>query len=260
MHKLDKIVQIAQSAGEIIMDFYKQVDSGTTFKEDKSPLTLADTAAHNFIARALNDLDPAVPVLSEESKGISYEMRKDWQHFWLVDPLDGTKEFLKRNGEFTVNIALIKKNRPVVGVVYSPAKKIAYYARKGEGAYRKTENLNPEKICVSNASEYPLKVIVSRSHKGGEQETILKRLGEYQAIYSGSSYKFCLVAEGSADLYPRLWPSMEWDTGAGEFVLQEAGGVTKSLDAHKLVYNKEDLTNPYFIASANSGLIELCLR
>ncbi|MEJ2697354.1 MAG: 3'(2'),5'-bisphosphate nucleotidase CysQ [Candidatus Sulfobium sp.] len=249
-----KIIEIAELAGKAVMDVYSREDPGTTYKEDCSPLTLADTASQKVILAALRKLTPELPVLSEESKTVPYEERKAWRAYWLVDPLDGTKEFIKRNGEFTVNIALIEGGVPVMGVVNAPVLGRTYYAARGEGAFRKEAGKEPERIGVSSDSAGVLKVAGSRSHGVGALEKFLEGLGPHELVSMGSSLKFCLVAEGSAHLYPRLGPTMEWDTAAAQCVVEEAGGFVTDLQGNRLRYNKEDLHNPNFIVVCCEGI------
>jgi len=252
--EIEEIIKIAVKAGEAILEVYSRDDFGTVMKNDKSPLTAADTAAHRLIVTCLEELKGDIPVLSEESKTIPYEDRKNWDRFWLVDPLDGTKEFLKRNGEFTVNIALIDGGAPVMGVVHAPVSQETHFAeaKKGKGALRRDASGKTEKIRVSSNAPGKMTVIVSRSHAGGEIQKLLDALGPFDSMSIGSSLKFCLIAEGKAQLYPRFWPSMEWDTAAGQCVVEEAGGTVADLKGKPLRYNKENLKNPFFVAGAFS--------
>jgi 3'(2'), 5'-bisphosphate nucleotidase len=241
------INDIARKAGVKILKYYHsgiQVDR----KDDNSPLTKADLEAHNEILRGLKEHYPDIPVISEESEIPDYEVRKDWDQFFLVDPLDGTKEFIKRNGEFTVNIALLKRNEPVLGVVYIPADDILYYATQGEGAFKQKGASAPKKIEHTPYKKgESARIMVSRSHGGSDTREKLAEMNieVSEEIPSGSSLKFCLVAEGKADLYPRFGPTMEWDTAAADAVFRYSGkdGPRNS----PLKYNKEDLHNPEFI-------------
>ena len=220
-----------------------------TLKEDISPVTLADLAAHRVILAGLQELTPLLPILSEESEAIPYSDRRNWNPYWLVDPLDGTKEYIKRNGEFTVNIALIVDCKPLLGVVHAPALGRTYSAVQGQGAFRQESGGETSShIAVRRDPDEKLKVVVSRSHPGKEAEAFLRTLGPYDAVEIGSSLKFCLVAEGSADLYPRFGPTREWDTAAGHCVLVSAGGQVTDLQGQPLRYNKPDLLNPPFMA------------
>lgn len=246
---LDAVVSLAEKAGLAIMALYNGEELGVRLKEDVSPVTLADLAAHRVILAGLQELTPLVPILSEESEGISYSDRRNWNQYWLVDPLDGTKEYIKRNGEFTVNIALIVDCKPLLGVVHAPALGRTYSAVQGQGAFRQeSSSETPSHIAVRRNPDETLKVVVSRSHPGKEAEAFLRTLGTYDAVEIGSSLKFCLVAEGSADLYPRFGPTREWDTAAGHCVLVSAGGQVTDLQGQPLRYNKPDLLNPPFMA------------
>jgi 3'(2'), 5'-bisphosphate nucleotidase len=225
-------------------------DWGLRFKSPGSPVTLADMASHDVILSGLHKLNPEIPVLSEESAGVPYDERKEWDTYWLVDPLDGTKEFLKKNGEFTVNIALITKEVPVLGVVHAPAIGVTYFAAHAEGAYKQVSGAGPVKIeVVGNLNEKP-RVIASRSHSGSELQRFLSKLEDYELLNAGSSLKFCLVADGTAHLYPRLTPTMEWDTAAGQCIVEVAGGSVTDLSGNRLRYNKPTLTNPSFLVSS----------
>jgi len=244
---LEQICQIAKKAGAAIMEIYDG-DHAVEFKDDKSPLTAADKASHEVIAAGLKALTPDIPILSEEGRDIPYQERKNWERFWLVDPLDGTKEFIKRNGEFTVNIALIEGNTPVLGVVYVPVPDKMYVGVVGEGAFVQQGEEEPGSIQVRRADpENGLTVVMSRSHPSAELAEYLKNINVAEALPVGSSLKLCVVAGGKADLYPRLGPTMEWDTAAGQAVVLAAGGTVKTLDGEDLSYNKENLLNPHFI-------------
>lgn len=255
---INKIIDAALRAGHAIMDIYTHPDTDWQVerKADNSPLTLADKRSHQIIAEALKDTN--IPLLSEEGAHLPYDERKVWKRLWIVDPLDGTKEFLKRNDEFTVNIALVEKGVPVMGVVYAPAKHLLYYGEKGKGAYaaivngdEKIENLHaiPTKEAYLDR---PYRIVASRSHLSAETESFIndlrKQHPDLEMVSAGSSLKICLVAEGKADVYPRLAPTMEWDTAAGHAVVLAAGKeVVYAADGAPLHYNKEDLHNPYFI-------------
>lgn len=246
---LKEIIGVAQKAGEAILEYYHQdQDVEITRKDDNSPLTKADLAAHNIIIQALERLDPETPVISEESGVPDYEKRKDWSKFWIVDPLDGTKEFIKQNGEFTVNIALIENGKPVLGVVYVPDKETTYYASKQQGAFKQVGVNKPSRI-FSKASnkDKPLVAVQSRSHGS---DTLIKELQDkglnvQKTIPAGSSIKFCLVAEGAADIYPRMGPTMEWDVAAGDCVYRYSA--SEGEHQSPLTYNKPDLKNSGFL-------------
>lgn len=244
---LNDVEKIAVKAGESILEIYNSEDFGIEVKSDDSPLTKADLAAHNVIISGLNQSTPDIPVLSEESANIPYSERKKWDKYWLVDPLDGTKEFIKRNGEFTVNIALIENGIPVLSVVYVPVSDISYSAAKGYGSFKK-ENGNREQIHVHKPSRNIPIVVGSRSHMSEDVQHYLQKLGEHDLTSMGSSLKFCLVAEGKADLYPRLGLTSEWDTAAAQCIVEQAGGFVVKLDGDPLDYNaKDSLLNPYFM-------------
>ncbi|MGA9667026.1 MAG: 3'(2'),5'-bisphosphate nucleotidase CysQ [Gallionella sp.] len=245
---LEKVNRIAYQAGAAIMDIYREGDIVETSKPDGSPLTLADLAAHRTIIDGLTLLAPDVPILSEEASDIDYAERAQWARFWLVDPLDGTKEFIKHNGEFTVNIALIESGQPVLGVVYAPVLDVCYCAARGTGAFVRRGKCPMQAIHVkSHAADETIKVVASRSHSDARTEALLKQLGDYQCVSMGSSLKLCLVAEGAAHFYPRLGPTMEWDTAAAHAVVNEAGGRVCDLAGVELHYNKQDLHNPEFL-------------
>lgn len=244
---VSRAVAIAEVAGRLILRHYASGPVQAQLKADRSPLTAADTASHDFIVGALQAA-PAFPALSEESAEVAYETRSRWQRYWLVDPLDGTREFLKRNGEFTVNIALVEHGVPVIGVVHAPARRLTYFAARGQGAFLRERAGEPIRIPRGRRDSERLAVVVSRSHADARTSAYLATLGEYESVTVGSSLKFCLLAEGRAQLYPRFGTTMEWDTAAGQCVLEEAGGSVRDLEGRRLTYNKRDLRNPFFIA------------
>ena len=244
---LEKIIETARKAGDAILEFYTD-DIEVIDKEDDSPLTKADLAAHHIIIDALDEIDPDTPVISEESGVPGYEERKNWTKFWIVDPLDGTKEFIKKNGEFTVNIALINDGEPILGVVYIPAKDVLYYAEKGRGSYKIENEHEPQRIYSESADlSEPLTVIQSRSHGSDTLKDDLKKKGitMKDSVKAGSSLKFCLVAEGKADIYPRMGPTMEWDVAAGDCVYRYSARDGQHYSP--LTYNKADLKNSGFL-------------
>ena len=279
-------IKAAIEAGKAILQVYRSADFEVEKKDDKSPLTLADRRAHDVIMRHLSRFD--IPILSEEGKDIAYVERKSWESFWLVDPLDGTKEFIKKNGEFTVNIAMITNNRPVAGVVFVPDKNILYFASRQFGAYKvdisqidgqlraKLANTDPKldlsesdaaeivsalidqstNLPVNQSTNKPYTIAGSRSHSTPELEAFVeekrKEYGEVEFISAGSSLKLCLVADGRADIYPRTGPTMEWDTGAGQAIVECSGGKVLQYDTDQpLLYNKENLLNPWFVVKRN---------
>ena len=255
---LQAVLSTARQAGAAIMEIYRTGQTGESSKADNSPLTLADLASHQVIIEALTRLTPDIPILSEEAADIAYPERSHWERFWLIDPLDGTKEFIKRNGEFTVNIALIENGKPVLGVVYAPVPDVCYYGAYGTGAFVQRGNAAPQTIAVKlRVAGEQIKVVASRSHSDARTEALLKYLGDYQCISMGSSLKLCLVAEGDAHFYPRLGPTMEWDTAAAHAVVNAAGGRVCNMDGEELHYNKEDLHNPEFFVFSAADMVLL---
>ncbi len=251
----NKLVLIAKIAGDAIMDIYSnEADFGIETKGDDSPLTKADKAANDIICKGLLEMTPNIPIISEENKLTDYSERKDYDYCWLVDPLDGTKEFIKRNGEFTVNIALLKGSMPVLGVVYAPVPDEMYWGVKGEGAYLKAgdapaKKLKPKPFKLSDAN---LNLVCSRSHLNEGTQNFVNDFKEPNLVSKGSSLKFLILAKGEAHVYPRIAPTMEWDTGAAQIVLEEAGGKVLHFETKKpLDYNKENLLNPFFVAYGN---------
>jgi 3'(2'), 5'-bisphosphate nucleotidase len=243
--------RLAADAGEKIMEIYNQ-DFNVAAKDDKSPLTAADLGAHRIIKNGLKALRPQFPVLSEESNQLPFETRARWETYWLIDPLDGTREFIKRNGEFTVNIALIHGHEPILGVVAAPAKNLDYYACRGRGAYKAVDGGQATRIRARKPTPERPTVAGSRSHAGDSLIAFLDRLGDYELISMGSALKSCLVAEGVVDIYPRFGPTSEWDTAAAQCVVEEAGGALNDLQMNRLRYNtKDSLLNPHFVAIGN---------
>ena len=244
---LDNLIEISSLAGSEILDVYNG-NINVTLKDDLSPLTDADRKSNEVIVGKLNDLYPQIPILSEEGKKIEYKDRQKWNVFWLIDPLDGTKEFIKRNGEFTVNIALIENGIPIAGVVYAPTTDTFWYGAKDLGSFMKKNSLAPESISVRDVNSEAVKIVSSRSHPSPKLQAYLNKFENHEIVNMGSSLKICLVADGSAHIYPRLGPTMEWDSGAGHAVLKYAGGfLTDTTTNEELVYNKENLLNPDFI-------------
>lgn len=250
---LPDLIAISQRAGDAILEVYGQ-NFSVTHKADDSPLTQADLASHAIIRDALAELTPEVPLLSEESTDIDFQTRSGWRQYWLVDPLDGTKEFVNRNGEFTVNIALIRDHQPVCGIVHVPVSGVTYTGIANIGARRFAAGRDPVAIKVRQPCPSPIIVVGSRSHANPRLEQHLARLGDYELVSMGSSLKFCLLAEGKADFYPRLGPTSEWDTAAAHAVVIAAGGRIIKLNGEPLEYNrKESLLNPEFLVIADSG-------
>ncbi len=273
----------AKDAGRAILDVYNQ-DFDISYKDDHSPLTLADQRSHSIVVSHLSDLTgEPLPILSEEGRSISYQQRRRWEYFWMVDPLDGTKEFIKKNDEFTVNIAQIHQNRPILGVIYVPVKDVLYFAGEGLGAYRmdnsdilapstkrpfKNDPAGVLETILAGSIKLPedkhrfekkdsqITIVGSRSHATKELkafiETMRKKHEQVEFISAGSSLKLCLVAEGRADIYPRLGPTMEWDTAAGQVIVEQAQGSVLNYEKDEpLRYNKKNLLNPWFIARIN---------
>jgi len=247
------VIRLAREAGAEIMKIYAQ-DFTVEHKDDKSPLTAADLAAHRHIVAGLGAMTPGIPVLSEESASVPWEIRRGWRRYWLVDPLDGTREFVKKNGEFTVNIALIEDGAPTFGVVYAPALDEMLYGQRGGGAFV-CDGDDDVPVMVRQPADAPLRVAASRSHLDQRTAAAIARMGEVEPLGLGSSLKFCRLAEGRLDVYPRFGPTSEWDTAAGQAVLEAAGGVVLRLDGSVLSYNSKDsLLNPDFIALGDARL------
>ncbi len=243
---IEQVKAIARDAGLEILKYYDG-DAGVELKADESPLTLADLASHRFICAKLRELDEAIPVLSEESGKDEALDRKSWSRFWLVDPLDGTKEFIKKSGEFTVNIALVENGESVLGVVHAPVLQTTWFGEKGKGAWKQVEDAEAETLTVARPDAAKLGIVASRDHAGPMVAELLERFPGSETKSMGSSLKFCLVAEGKADIYLRDVPTMEWDTGAAQCVVEAAGGVVRTLEGDRLTYNKDDLRNPLLV-------------
>ncbi len=251
---ISELEPIARAAGEAIMSIYSQ-PFAVEYKQDESPLTAADKGAHEVIVQALARLTPDIPVLSEESSPEVMAARLGWSRYWLVDPLDGTKEFVSRNGEFTVNIALIEQGTPRWGLVYAPVLDKLWYGGKGIGAWCVADGRHEAIQTRPHDAGQVWRVVGSRNHLSEETLEYLARFGELERgeielVSMGSSLKFCIIAEGEAELYPRLAPTCEWDTGAAQAVLEGAGGSVTQLDGSPLCYNKPDILNPWFVARA----------
>ena len=250
---LNAVIAIAKAAGEAILAVYS-TDFNVVKKDDHSPLTQADLAAHNVIVQGLKTLTPNIPILSEESAIAGFAERQQWQRYWLIDPLDGTREFVKRNGEFTVNIALIDHHEPVLGVVYAPVTGLLYFACQGAGAYKQVADGEKALIRTKTFNANAPVVAGSRSHTDEKMQRFMQQLEAHlkvkaELISMGSSLKIGLVAEGIADVYPRLGPTSEWDTAAAHCVIKEAGGDIVDVHGKSLRYNeKESILNPYFFA------------
>ncbi len=268
---INNLINISLSAGRRILEIYNS-DFSFEIKSDNSPLTLADRESNRIITERLRRCYPDIPLITEEGMNISYDLRREWKYYFLIDPLDGTKEFIKRNGEFTINIALMERDAPLAGLIFIPVKRTMYYAMRNQGSYK----LNLDDIEKDNLSEEDIKELTSRlplykrddardsiivagsrSHKSDRMDAFIQslrnRYGEIEFIPAGSSLKFCLIAEGLADIYPRFGTTMEWDTAAGQIIVEESGGQVLDIETREpLRYNKEDMKNPWFIAINDS--------
>ena len=240
------VCDIAQGAGNKIKQYFNS-DFEVNFKHDKSPVTTADLAAHQYISEQLQILTPELPLLSEESVQIEFAQRSSWSTYWLIDPLDGTREFIKNNPDFTVNIALIHRKEPVLGVIHLPVENSQYFATQGNGAFKIDKGRSHTPISVRQRSINSLRICGSRAHPGKSMKKFLLSVGDHELISRGSSIKSCLVAEGSADIYPRFGPTWEWDTAAAQCIVEQAGGKLVDFEQNTLQYNKESLLNPSFI-------------
>ena len=287
-HQLSDLLPVtisaARDAGRAILEIY-QNDMEIEYKADKSPLTAADRASHEILSSHLKAAPIQIPILSEEGRDILFTERREWETFWLVDPLDGTKEFIKQNGEFTVNIALVQNGSPQLGIIYVPVKDSLYFAAVGIGSWKLEsaselpEQASPDQIIKQanrlpfdfdselsgSKQSVPLTVVESRSHVSEEFKSFIGNLKQkyrkVDFISAGSSLKFCLVAEGKANIYPRLGPTMEWDTGAGQVIVEQAGGVVLDADRQTpLRYNKKNLLNPWFIVKGKEYPLQETLK
>ena len=253
-------VKIAIEAGKAITEIYNS-DFDYQLKKDLSPITEADNLSHNIIAERLEALVPKIPILSEENCDIPYRTRSKWTQYWLVDPLDGTKEFINRNGEFTVNIALIVNKKPVLGVIHIPVKNETYWGSKVNGSFYTNENNDVKQIQVSKQYQKPIRIVASRSHPSEMLISLLEKITDYEILEVGSSMKFCLIASGQADCYPRFGPTSEWDTAAGEAIVKFAGGHMVTTNGHVMNYNsKKHYLNPNFIVSNGKIISETILH
>lgn len=249
----EALMPIVERAGTAIMQVYSGAFA-VQHKDDNSPLTQADLESQRIIIEGLQRLTPGVPILAEESATAPWSVRRGWRELWLVDPLDGTREFVKRNGEFTINVALIVEHEPLLGVVAAPALGLTFWGAAGFGAYRRT-GAGTERMRTARP-HHPPRVVGSRSHASPETAAYLQRLGPHVLTAVGSSLKFCLLAEGKADLYPRFGPTSEWDTAAGQAVLEAAGGHVTRMDGHRLRYNcRESLINGDFVAFTDPAVL-----
>lgn len=243
--EIEDINQIAVKAGKEILKIYDEKEIIVHKKIDNSPLTIADQISHKVIVEDLSKLYPEIPIISEEGETVDYAIRNECKYFWLIDPLDGTKEFINRNGEFTVNIALIENNEPVLGVIYAPVLDVLYFAQKDGVAYKKLNEDEPQRIQVNSNSKEEIIAVKSRSHSSDDENRVLEKYSVSKSVSKGSSLKFCIVAEGSAHIYYRHGPTMEWDTAAGHAIAEIAGAKVEGL-----TYNKEVLKNSSFLVSS----------
>ena len=256
---ISSTVEIAKLAGEGITEIYNS-DFDYQLKKDLSPITAADNLSHIIITKRLKILTPELPVLSEENCDIPYKIRANWTKYWLVDPLDGTKEFIKRNGEFTVNIALIENNTPIFGVIHLPVTSETYWGSQVNGSFYSSGNNDVKEIRVSENHQNPIRLVASRSHPSEMLNSLLKKIVDYEIIEVGSSMKFCHIASGQADCYPRFGPTSEWDTAAGEAIVSSAGGHVVAASGNSMKYNvKEEYLNPNFIVSNGKIISERIL-
>ena len=256
---ISSTVEIAKLAGEGITEIYNS-DFDYQLKKDLSPITAADNLSHIIITKRLKILTPEIPVLSEENCDIPYKIRANWTKYWLVDPLDGTKEFIKRNGEFTVNIALIENNTPIFGVIHLPVTSETYWGSQVNGSFYSSGNNDVKEIRVSENHQNPIRLVASRSHPSEMLNSLLKKIVDYEIIEVGSSIKFCHIASGQADCYPRFGPTSEWDTAAGEAIVSSAGGHVVAASGNSMKYNvEEEYLNPNFIVSNGKIISERIL-
>ena len=246
---LSTVKAVAHQAGQAILDYYQQDHIAVTLKPDKTPVTKADLVAHDVIVQGLSKLTPNYPILSEESADIAFQQRQQWQRYWLVDPLDGTKEFIEKTDEFSVNIALVEVGKPIMGVIYAPVEKNLYWAVQGQGAFKQMTGQSVTSMVTRRFQSGKMVATVSRRHGRRKIAQLMRQLGGGEFAIRGSALKFALVAEGKADVYLRFGPSSEWDSAAGQCILEEAGGKVMDLSGRTLRYNSQaSLSNPVFLA------------
>ena len=251
---IEQLIEISKDAGKAILEVYNS-NFSHQIKEDLSPLTKADTLSNNIICERLKEITPDIPILSEENSDIPFNIRSSWEQYWLVDPLDGTKEFIKKNGEFTVNIALIENNTPIFGIIHIPVTNETYWGSSTKGSFYIKGNNQKTKLCVEKKIRSQVRIVASRSHPSKMLDTLLEEIGEYKIITKGSSLKFCLIAKGQADIYPRLGPTSEWDIAAGHAIVKFAGGSLLTIDGESMQYNlTENNLNPYFVVASREDL------
>ena len=257
---IEPLTELSQNAGNAILDIYNS-NFNVSIKEDTSPLTQADLKSHQIIVEGLKKITPNIPIISEESSLQSFDERKLWHQYWIIDPLDGTKEFVKKNGEFTVNIALINNHKAILGIVYVPVSRKTYIGCVGFGAQIIEADKTKKIIHVSEKTSKLIRIVGSRSHQGDSLKNFLNQIEHYELQPMGSSLKFCLIAEGLADIYPRYGPTSEWDTAAAQAVVEQAGGLVLKTDGTPLLYNtKDNILNPDFIAINSPLHKELFLK
>ncbi|MGH9857683.1 MAG: 3'(2'),5'-bisphosphate nucleotidase CysQ [Acidobacteriota bacterium] len=253
----NELISLAVMAGDAIREVYESGSWETVLKADNSPLTKADRASHAILFDGLTRIAPRIPVLSEESDEIPFETRKDWDSYFLIDPLDGTREFVARIPEFAINIALISKGHPVMGLIHSPLERTTLFAEKGKGLVKVKDGSTNLSLNANSSSSRTVRVLLSHTDKTAGLGPLLARIPEHSLLRKGSSLKFCDVAEGKADFYPRLKPSMEWDTASGTIVVEESGGFVCDLTGTRIEYNRKDMLNPPFFVIGKTLLEKL---
>lgn len=252
---IKNVLELSEQASESILDIYNNSKFDFEIKEDSSPITEADIKSHKILVSGLKKIFPKIPILSEEESNISFNIRSKWDRYWLIDPLDGTKEFINRNGEFTVNIALIDNKQPIFGLINIPEKNKTYWGSEFTGSYLINEKNKTKRIMLSQNREKEIRIVVSRSHPSDALSKVLQKIKNYRLVKAGSSLKFCMLAEGKADIYPRLGPTNEWDIAAGIAILKFAGGISSSAKGDGIVFNsKESYLIENFLASRNNEI------
>ena len=246
----EELISLIRIAGDAIREVYEGGSWDVTLKKDRSPLTQADRASHSILVEGLTRIFPAIPVLSEESDEIPYEVRKKWESYFLIDPLDGTREFVSRVPEFAINIALVQKGTPVIGLIHNPLEQTTFFSERGKGAYKIKDGR--AKLPLAAASISQCHVLLSHTDESPALAELLSRIPDHTVKRMGSSLKFCHVAEGRADFYPRLKPSMEWDIAAGTILVEESGGIVCGLEGKRIEYNRQDMLNRPFLALGHS--------
>ncbi len=254
---IEEIIRISKDVGEIILEIYNKSDSDFQLKDDLTPLTEADITAHNIIKENLKSLTPEVPIISEEDSNIPFELRSKWKRYWLVDPLDGTREFIKRNGEFTINIALIENSTPTLGIINIPVTKETYWGSDINGSFYQKDSQEIKRIYADEKELDSMKILASRSHLSEAEKVLFNKFNDYKVIKKGSSLKFCLIAAGEADIYFRLGPTSEWDIAAGHAIAKYAGCYVRDLNGGKIKYNQsETYIKKNFLVSKNKEVLK----